>query len=145
MKQLKWDVPFADHHPWKLDIASVKKDEYGWSVEVTTLGDNPESWHVYFTDVTGVKYSNESFFDWEAWSTRLEASHQAAAYIVEDGDWRGEFWSGRDTAHFPSTHYAIATTGCLLEVLAQHGVIRDPADVAADRAYYGSLTRSQKP
>lgn len=118
MRQLKWDVPFADRHPFDLAVWPIRQDEYGWLVDVEARMDRPGKWRINFVDVLGFKYSNESFFDWGKWAGRLEASHQASAYIVEDGDWRDEFWNGRDGAVLQSTHYAIATGDSLVECIA---------------------------
>jgi hypothetical protein len=118
MRQLKWDVPFADRSPLDLMLLPIKLDAYGWWVDVEAMRDRPGKWRLHFTGVLGFKYSNESYFDWTKWAGRLEATHQASAYIVEDGDWRDEFWNGRSGQVFQSTHFVIATGDCLLECLA---------------------------
>lgn len=118
MRQLRWDVPFADRSPLDLILSPIKLDDYGWWVDVEARRDRPGKWLVNFSDVLGFKYSNESYFDWTKWAGRLEASHQVSAYIVENSDWRDEFWNGRSGQVLPSIHFVIATGDCLLECLA---------------------------
>lgn len=123
MNSSRWDVPFADRNPLELTLSNIRLDQYGWWVDVEALGQRSGKWRLLFSDVLGFKHSNESYFDWRKWSDRLEASHQAAAYVVEDGDWRDEFWNGRSGDVLDVTHYAIATGDCLLECLANHFVL----------------------
>ncbi len=118
MRSVRWDVPFADRHPYKLILRFIGQDMYGVFIEVEAIDDRPGKWQVRFTDVIGLKCSNESYFDWTKWSDSVEASHQARAYIVEDAPWRDEFWNGRSGDVVKGTHYVISTGDDHFECLA---------------------------
>ena len=53
MRQLKWDVPFADRHPFDLAAWPIRLDEYGWWVDVAARTDRPDKWRINFVDVLG--------------------------------------------------------------------------------------------
>ena len=118
MRSLRWDVPFADRHPHKVLLPIFGRDRWGVYVEVEAIDDRPGTWQVRFTDVLGIRCSNESYFDWARWAGALEASHQACAYIVENAEWRDDFWNGRNGQVVKATHYVISTADDHFECLA---------------------------
>jgi hypothetical protein len=120
MRSRRWDVPFADRHPHRLALSFIKRDRHGMWIGVEAFDDRPDKWQVHFSEVLGFKCSSESFFDWTKWAGSLEASHHAAAYIVEDGDWRDEFWNGRNGQVVEVDHFVISTGNDHFECLAAH-------------------------
>jgi hypothetical protein len=139
MRRLEWPTPFASLHPFALGVSRVCVDEDGWIVDLVELAlsegshralakpshDKPEGkgplrrWHLTFSDVAGVKVSNESYFDWTAWRDAMEDSHPFTAFMVEGAAWRDEFWNGRQY-NPPMVHFAISTGDTHVEVLAAY-------------------------
>ncbi len=132
MRRLEWQAPFANLHPFALSISKVCVNDDGWIVDLVELGPlakpssaKPEemgslrSWRLCFSDVAGLKVSNESYFDWAAWHDAMEDSHPFAAFMVEGAAWRDEFWNGRQHSP-PMVHFAISTTDTHVEVLAAY-------------------------
>jgi len=123
MRQLKWDVPFASLDPLSLGIASAQFDGGVWTVRVE-LNDQTRFWSVRFWGVVGVRFSDESFFDWGHWHNSFENTLGGAAYIIEDGAMRSDFWTGND-GPISTTHFAIGTANALFEALAQQWDVSD--------------------
>ena len=124
MRQLRWDVPFADLDPLSIDIIDARQDRGEWSVHVALHGEKT-GWTVRFWDVVGVRFSNESFFDWDSWRAAFEAPRFNAAYIIDGGAMWDDFWPPKDGSVIPATHFVIATEGQLFEALAVNWDISD--------------------